>query len=309
MTIGFLFGAALLVVLFLALLLPPLLRPPSTSTSTMAPRDDAAAASLRARLDEIAADARAGLLSEDAAEEATREAKRDALAAVSAGGALEKAGSGKAGSGKAGAAPRLRLATVAAVLLAPLLGAFVYAKVGAPAQRAAIVAATPPTPADAAAIADLDPDARRAAIENMVGGLAARLEANADDLNGWRMLARSQAVLGRFDASIESYARVVELSDGALDDLRALANAHVARVTAAGGDGFPESAEFEAVLDAIEASAPDDPFALYYRGGLERARGEPARAAAAWRRLLDGMPADEPARATLEGLIAEVEAG
>jgi cytochrome c-type biogenesis protein CcmH len=61
--------------------------------------------------------------------------------------------------------------------------------------------ATPrgPSPADIAGAADLPADQRAAMIEGMVSSLAARLEANAGDAQGWAQLVRSYAVLGRTD--------------------------------------------------------------------------------------------------------------
>jgi cytochrome c-type biogenesis protein CcmH len=56
-----------------------------------------------------------------------------------------------------------------------------------------------PSAADIAAAADLPPDQRAAMIEGMVSSLAARLETNSGDAQGWAQLVRSYAVLGRPD--------------------------------------------------------------------------------------------------------------
>jgi cytochrome c-type biogenesis protein CcmH len=60
--------------------------------------------------------------------------------------------------------------------------------------------ATPgPTEADVEAAAGMTPEDRSAMIEGMVGQLAARLEAEPKDAEGWARLVRSYMVLGRAD--------------------------------------------------------------------------------------------------------------
>jgi cytochrome c-type biogenesis protein CcmH len=57
---------------------------------------------------------------------------------------------------------------------------------------------------DIAAAEEMSPDEQTAMIEGMVSGLAARLEANPDDAEGWLRLIRSYVVLGRADAAAEA---------------------------------------------------------------------------------------------------------
>jgi cytochrome c-type biogenesis protein CcmH len=54
-----------------------------------------------------------------------------------------------------------------------------------------------PSAADIAAAGSLPPEQRTAMIEGMVSSLAARLETNSDDAQGWAQLVRSYMVLGR----------------------------------------------------------------------------------------------------------------
>ena len=51
-------------------------------------------------------------------------------------------------------------------------------------------------------------------IEDMVTGLAARLEQQPDDLRGWAMLGRSYQVLERYADAAQAYARANALADG-----------------------------------------------------------------------------------------------
>ena len=64
-------------------------------------------------------------------------------------------------------------------------------------------APTGPTADDVAAAADMSPEERMEMIRGMVEGLAARLEENPDDAQGWRRLARSYAVLGEAEKAAE----------------------------------------------------------------------------------------------------------
>lgn len=66
-----------------------------------------------------------------------------------------------------------------------------------------------PTDADIAAAADLTDAERGDMVEGMVAGLAAKLEENPDNPEGWIMLVRSYAVLGKPAKARESYDRAV----------------------------------------------------------------------------------------------------
>jgi len=68
-----------------------------------------------------------------------------------------------------------------------------------------------PTGADIAAAQEMSPEDRQEMIRGMVANLAARLEDDPDDVEGWRRLARSREVLGYNKASAEAYDRALEL--------------------------------------------------------------------------------------------------
>lgn len=252
-----------------------------------APHDERAEA-LRARLAAIAQDRNAGLIGEEAAAEAEIEAKRAALTAP-AEAAADKL------------SRPLRFGAAVFLGIAPLAAAGLYLAVGAPALIDPPPAPPQPT---ADAIAALPADERRAMIEGMVASLSARLEQAPGDAEGWRMLARSQRVLERPADSAASYARLLAMVEGDLDDWRNYA----AALAAAEPEGaFSAAPEFLRALDEIERRAPGDMMALFYRGGALRAAGDAAGAAALWRRLLAAMPADAPVRGALEELIAEAD--
>lgn len=92
----------------------------------------------------------------------------------------------------------------------------------------------------AKAVAGASPEDRRAMINAMVARLAARLEQQPDDADGWARLGRSYLVLGQPEKARDAYARAVKLrpDDAALK--QALADAGSAAAKAAAG---PPAAE------------------------------------------------------------------
>jgi cytochrome c-type biogenesis protein CcmH len=272
---------ALLVVTLFTLAAPLLRREPQ------APVDERAAI-LKTRLDDIERERASGLIGAAEAEEAAIEAKRAALAAE---------------LGEVGRPARaLRFAAVSFLAVAPLAVAGIYYLVGSPA-----LINPPPAPAFAESdIASMPEEDRRALIKGMVANLAAKLEENPRDAEGWRMLARSQLVLERLDESAASYQRLFALDAGSLDDWRNYASVFIAR---AREERFPTDPEFLRALDEIERRSEGDPMALFYRGGAALAMGDRESAAAIWRDLLAVMPADAPVRGTLQDLIADAEKG
>jgi cytochrome c-type biogenesis protein CcmH len=80
--------------------------------------------------------------------------------------------------------------------------------------------------------AELSPEQQAEMIRGMVDGLAARLEQQPDDVEGWRMLARSWTVLGEPERAAEAYARLAALLP----------------------QGSVERLEVEAMIDRLEAA-------------------------------------------------------
>jgi cytochrome c-type biogenesis protein CcmH len=94
---------------------------------------------------------------------------------------------------------------------------------------------TGPSSEEVAAAAAMNPDERAAMIEGMVEGLAARLEDQPDDPQGWLRLARAYGVLGR------------------KDDARSALNQAEERAEARLETGAAEPAPMRAVLAAVAA--------------------------------------------------------
>lgn len=122
----------------------------------------------------------------------------------------------------------------------------------------------------------------------MVESLARRLEAQPDDVNGWKMLGRSYMSLGRFDEAVTAYQRALDLEDR--QNAQTLVDYGVALARAGGEDLSPQAI---AVFENAVALAPADPEALFWGGIAAINKGDTATAADRWERLLATDPPPE----------------
>ncbi len=155
-----------------------------------------------------------------------------------------------------------------------------------------------------AAAKDMAPEQRTRMIRGMVEGLAARLKDHPDDVEGWRMLARSYRVLGDNAKAAEAAKQVASRLPGDPGAQRDYADALLALER----DDAPLSAAAIDQLQRLAALDADDPEALYFLGRAAAEQGEPERARTYWQRLLAKMPADAPQRAELQKLIDQLGA-
>ena len=163
-----------------------------------------------------------------------------------------------------------------------------------------------PSAADIQAATEMSPEDQGAMIRGMVVGLAARLEREPDDLVGWRMLARSYAVLGEPEKAAEAYGRVADLRPG---DMGAQLDHAMALIDAA-GEGAPPPPAAVATLEKVVARDPLNLDALYYLGDAAARTGDGAGAALYWQRLLDQLPPESEEHAWIKSRIAALsEAG
>jgi cytochrome c-type biogenesis protein CcmH len=156
-----------------------------------------------------------------------------------------------------------------------------------------------PTTEQKQALENMPAAEREATIRSMVQGLAARLERQPDDLEGWRMLARSWGVLGEAEKAAGAYA---EVARRAPDDPGAQVD-YAGALLALDSIDAPPSPELVAQLQKVLALDGDNPEALFHLGRAAAARGDAEAAVQLWRRLLAQLPADAPERAALEDLI------
>ncbi|HYL25717.1 MAG TPA: c-type cytochrome biogenesis protein CcmI, partial [Burkholderiales bacterium] len=136
-----------------------------------------------------------------------------------------------------------------------------------------------------------------AQVEGMVARLAAKLEENPGDVEGWKLLGRSYMVLGRYPQAVGAYAKAAERAprDAQLlaDFADALAMARGQRLA-----GEPE----RLIARALEID-PGNLKALALAGSAAFERQDYARAAELWSRMLPLVPAgSEEARSLAENV-------
>jgi cytochrome c-type biogenesis protein CcmH len=121
-------------------------------------------------------------------------------------------------------------------------------------------------------------------IQAMVDQLAARLEKNPNDAQGWVMLARSYTVLGRFEQALPAYAKAVELVPGNAQILSDYAD------TVAATKGTANNPQSIALIDRALAIDPKHPKALALAGTVAFERADYVKAIADWQKIVDQLP-------------------
>ena len=219
------------------------------------------AAVYRDQLRELEADLRAGTLAPDQYEKARLEIEARLIADVGTGEA-----SAETPRGARGAALALGLAI-------PICALAVYLSVGNP-------SAVLPQAAGGANPHGMT----KAQFEAAVVRLAARMKDNPEDAEGWTMLARSYAVLGRFGEASEAYAKAAARMPR---DAQLLADYADALAMAQGRtlQGEPE----KIILRAL-AIDPDNVKALLLAGTAAFNRSDPRAAIRHWERVLGLLP-------------------
>jgi cytochrome c-type biogenesis protein CcmH len=150
--------------------------------------------------------------------------------------------------------------------------------------------ARPPGP-DAAAMeaaAGMSDADRKAMIGGMVAKLAAQMQAEPNNLDGWMRLGRAYVVLGERDKAADAYDHAVSLKpadvsirlqaiDGLLQGLKP-------------EDPLPPQAV--SLLHQVQRAAPDEPEVLWYLGIVAARDAQPDEARRYWARLLGKLPRD-----------------
>jgi cytochrome c-type biogenesis protein CcmH len=142
-------------------------------------------------------------------------------------------------------------------------------------------------------------------IEAVVERLAAKMKENPDDAEGWKLLGRSYASLGRFPEAAEAYARAAARAPRDADLLVDLADV-LAMANGQSLAGNPEK-----LLERALQIDPKNAKALALAGTAAFNRGDFAGAAARWERMLPLVPAEsEDARVIRENVeLAKAKAG
>jgi cytochrome c-type biogenesis protein CcmH len=151
---------------------------------------------------------------------------------------------------------------------------------------------TPPPPGpteDQMATAAQMPEAQRnEMIRGMVAQLAAHLDSEPGDLDGWLRLGRSYSVLGETDKSVDAYAHAQKLRPDDVDIKLLAFRAMIAGLQPT--DILPPRAL--ALLREVATTAPDQPEVLWYLGVNAARVGRPDEARSNWSKLLSELPPD-----------------
>lgn len=141
-------------------------------------------------------------------------------------------------------------------------------------------------------------------IQGMVANLAAKLEQDPGNFDGWMRLGRAYLVMGDAAKSKEAYGKAAALKPQDVDAKLGLAQALAA---AAPADSTTIPAEVTALMREVLAIAPDNPDALYVVGTAEAEAGNSGKARELWGRLRDQIPANSPERAEIEKRLSELK--
>ncbi|KAF0165969.1 MAG: cytochrome c-type bioproteinis protein CcmH [Rhodocyclaceae bacterium] len=259
--ISFYFAVAALVVVALALLLRPWWRA-SRRTVSADSLPALNAAIHRDRLAELERDRSSGTLSAADLAEAREELQRQLIDDTAAVEVAAADGFGR------------RSAITIAILL-PLIAIGLYALLGSPA------AVLPGEVQTQRATADL---------EQLTAKLAAKMEQNPDNPEGWAMLARSYKSLGRWDDAERAFTRI-----GPDLNKNAELLAELAEMLVQKNNGFDDRSR-QLIQQALRLE-PNNMLALFLGGGNAVAGGRYAEAAALWQRLLPQLePGSEDAQ-------------
>jgi cytochrome c-type biogenesis protein CcmH len=180
-------------------------------------------------------------------------------------------------------------AAVGIAALLPASALAIYFAVGAPAtiDQARTVDDAAKSPHD------------RAELSAAADQLKARLQREPGQWEGWVLLGRALASLGRFAEAKEAYTQVIVLRPG---EPGLHAEFGELLVLAAGGTVTPEAeAEF--------AKSASDPRARFYSAEAQLQRGDSTAAKAGFRALLADAPADAPWRKVVAERLAEIAPG
>jgi len=259
--ISFYFAVAALVVVALALLLRPWwLASRRTVSADFSPALNAAIH--RDRLGELERDRSSGTLSAADLAEARDELERQLIDDTAA---IEVAAADGFG----------RRSAIAIAILLPLIAVGLYALLGSPA------AVLPSEVQTQRATADM---------EQLTAKLAAKLEQNPDNPEGWAMLARSYKSLGRWDDAERAFTRI-----GPELNKNAELLAELAEMLVQKNNGFDDRSR-QLIQQALRLE-PNHMLALFLGGGNAVASGRYAEAAALWQRLLPQLePGSEDAQ-------------
>ena len=268
--------ATLVILAALALVVPPLMRDTAPGRDVA---DDANIALYRERLTELDRERDRGEIDAQRYAALRQDLERGLLADV-AGHDVPRA---------VVHPPSCRMAMAIAVVV-PVCGLGLYGWLGSPHGIE-----PRPTSASPAACAETAPS-----VEAMVASLAARLDEDPANAEGWLLLARSEVVLERFEAAVAAFER----AHGLLGDDPSLLADWAEAEAAVAGNRFPQSA-----LDRLDRALELDPAhekALWLGGFAAAQNRRTDIAVARWERLLARQPPGSREASIVAEMLARV---
>lgn len=132
-----------------------------------------------------------------------------------------------------------------------------------------------------------------------MAGLIAKLKANPNDAQGWLLLARTQATMSNWQASVDAYSRAIALGQTSPEVMSGYGEMLV--MEAGGVVGPPARAAF---AKALEGDSKDQ-VARYYLALADAQAGETRRAIDAWVALAAELPEGSPMRDAVSHEVAD----
>ena len=146
-----------------------------------------------------------------------------------------------------------------------------------------------------------EPEEQAEMIEQMVAGLAERLQDTPEDTQGWLRLARSLDVLERPEQVFDALAGAAKSAPGEI----ALAIMALEKLLAITPEP-DQLATAEELADQLLLQAPDRLEGLFFKGHILRLSGQPQDARQIWQDLLGKMPPDGQAAQLLKAEMAKL---
>lgn len=271
MSIPFLSAAVVLALVALAWLLYPLLWRKSATPS--ASRQALNTAIYRDQLAELESDRANGTLAEADCEQARTELQRRLLQDAAVADVIP-----------AIAAPARRTALALGLLL-PLAAALLYAWLGHPAAMQSV---------------RTQHEISAGQMEEMVAKLAARLEKEPNNPQGWAMLARSYKAMNRFEDAEKAFQRAGDIINGEPQLL-----CEYADLLAVRANGNLEGKPLELVKAALKLD-PALPMALALAGTAAYNRQDFPEAIRYWEQLLNALPPESDDAKSLTATLDEI---
>jgi cytochrome c-type biogenesis protein CcmH len=270
--------AGIMVIAALLFVVPVIMRTARLSNTN---QDDLNTAVIKSQLADLKTDLETGRLDQDQYAAARKDLEQELLDDLS-----------RPGNDRDAIAPRSgRWAVPVVVVVIPLLATALYYTLGSKEiiPLLARAPATPPHPARAAG---------GQSIEQMVEKLAARLQEQPDDPEGWTMLARSYRALERYPEAVTAYQQALQRDN---DNVGLMVS--YADVLTMSHDGR-FTAEATAMLHKALELQPDNVVALWLSGHQANQQGRYADAISFWQRADAQLPSDSPDKAVIRQQIA-----